>query len=47
LVASTLRKEATGDFRFADAGGADHQDVLGVDLIAQAIGQLLAPPAIA
>jgi hypothetical protein len=28
--------EATGDLRLADAGRADHQDVLGHDLVAQA-----------
>ena len=39
--------QTAGDFGFADAGGADHQDVLGIDLVAQIIVQLLAPPAVA
>ena len=39
--------EAAGDLGLADAGGADHQDVLGIDFVAQVIGQLLAPPAVA
>ena len=40
-------REATGDFRLADAGGADHQDVLRRHLVAQRFGQLHAPPPIA
>ena len=39
--------QAPGDLRFADAGGPDHQDILGRDLGAQFLGQLHAPPAIA
>src|SRR6056297_1601789 len=39
--------EAAGDLGLADAGGADHQDVLGVNLVAQVVGQLLAAPAVA
>ncbi len=39
--------QAPRDFRFADAGGSDHQDVLGRDLLAQWFGNLLAAPAIA
>ena len=54
LVASTLRNGALrelgqppGDLGLADAGRADHQDVLGQHLLAQAVRQLLAPPAVA
>ena len=39
--------EAAGDFGFADPGGADHQDVFRIDLVAQVIGQTAAPPAVA
>jgi len=39
--------EAAGDLGLADAGGADHQDVLGINLVAQIRGELLAPPAVA
>jgi hypothetical protein len=35
------------DLGLADAGRADHQDVLWIDLFPQVIAQLLAPPAIA
>ncbi len=35
------------DLGLAHAGGADHQDVLRRDLLAQRIGHLLAPPAVA
>ena len=34
------------DLGLADAGGADHQDVLRIDLLAQVVAQLLAPPAV-
>ena len=36
-----------GDLGLADAGGADHQDVLRRDLVAQRVGHLHASPAIA
>ena len=39
--------QAAGDLGLADAGGADHEDVLGRDLLAQVVGELLPPPAIA
>ena len=39
--------EPAGDLGFADAGGADHDDVLGRDVLAQLGRQLLPPPAIA
>ena len=39
--------QPAGDLGFADAGGADHDDVLGRDVLAQLVGQLLPPPAIA
>jgi hypothetical protein len=39
--------EAAGDLRLADAGGADHQDVLGVDLVGHRRVEALAAPAIA
>ena len=39
--------EPAGDFGFAAAGGADHQDVLGNNLFAHALRQLLPPPAVA
>jgi hypothetical protein len=42
FVASTFR-----NLGLADAGRADHQDVLGVDFIAQLGRQLLAAPAVA
>ncbi len=35
------------DLGLAHAGGPDHQDVLGRDLLAQRLGHLLAPPAVA
>ena len=40
------RAKPAGDFGFADAGGADHEDVLRRDLRAQVLVHLLAPPAI-
>ena len=40
-------REAAGDLGLADAGGADHQDVLRQHLLAQLLGQLQAPPAVA
>ena len=40
-------REAARDFRLADAGRADHQDVLRRDLLPQRLGHLLAPPAVA
>ena len=40
-------RQAAGDLGLADAGRPDHQDVLGQDLLAQLLGQLLAPPAVA
>ena len=39
--------QPAGDLGFADAGGADHDDVLGRHVLAQLGGQLLPPPAIA
>ncbi len=39
--------ETAGNFRLADAGRADHEDVLGHDFIAQVVGQLLPAPAVA
>lgn len=39
--------EAPGNFGLADAGRADHQDVLGHDFVAQALIELLAAPAVA
>ena len=39
--------EAARDLRLADAGRADHQDVLGQHLLAHLLVELLAPPAIA
>lgn len=39
--------QAAGDLGFTHAGGADHEDVLGVDLVAQGLGDLLAAPAVA
>ena len=38
--------EAAGDFGFADAGGADHEDVFGDDGLGQGCGELLAAPAV-
>ena len=38
--------EATRNFGLADAGGADHDDILRHDLLAQILGNLLAPPAV-
>jgi hypothetical protein len=39
-------RQAPGDLGLADAGRADHQDVLGQHLLAQLLGQLLAAPAV-
>jgi len=39
--------KAAGDFRLADAGGTDHQNVLGHDFVAQLGLELLATPAVA
>ncbi|MCY1248200.1 hypothetical protein D9M72_616040 [compost metagenome] len=39
--------QTAGDFRLADTGRPDHQDVLRHDLVAQFVAELLAPPAIA
>ena len=39
--------QAAGNFGLADAGGADHQNVLRGDFTAQLGGQLHAPPAVA
>src|SRR5262249_12634571 len=44
--ADELRQPA-GDLGLADAGGADHDDVLGDDVLAQLGRQLLAAPAVA
>ena len=40
-------REAPRDFGFAHAGGADHEDILGRDLLAQRFLDLLPPPAVA
>jgi hypothetical protein len=40
-------RQAARDFRLADAGRADHQDVLRHHLLAHVIVELLAPPAVA
>jgi hypothetical protein len=40
-------RQAARDLGLADAGGADHQDVLRRDLLAQRLGDLLAAPAVA
>jgi hypothetical protein len=40
-------RQAARDLGLADAGGADHQDVLGRDLAAQLLVDLLAAPAVA
>src|SRR5262249_20211974 len=40
-------RQAARDLGLADAGRADHQDVLGLHLLAQALGRLLPAPAIA
>ena len=40
-------RQAARDLRLADAGRADHQDVLRQDLLAQALVELQAAPAIA
>ena len=40
-------RQAARDFGLADAGRADHQDVLRRDLLAQRLGHLLPPPAVA
>ncbi len=54
LVASIFRNgdggelgQAPGDFGFAHAGGADHDDILGGDFVPEDFGDLLAPPAVA
>ena len=39
--------QTAGDLGFADAGRPDHQDVLGQDLVAHRLAQLLAAPAVA
>ncbi len=39
--------QAAGNLGLADAGRADHQDVLGGDLLAQRLGHLGTPPAVA
>jgi hypothetical protein len=39
--------QAARDLGLADAGRADHQDVLGRDFVAQRFGHLLAAPAVA
>ena len=39
--------QTTADLCFTDASWSDHQDVLGVDLIAQIIAQLFAAPTVA
>ena len=39
--------QTTGDLGLADAGGADHQDILRRDFLAQFGRQLHAPPAVA
>jgi hypothetical protein len=40
-------RQPARDLGLADPGGADHDDILGGDLVAQLGGQLLAPPAVA
>jgi hypothetical protein len=40
-------RQAAGDFGLADAGRTDHQDVLRRDFLAQRLGDLLSPPAVA
>ena len=39
--------QPAGDLRLTDAGGADHDDVLGRDVLAHLVRQILPPPAIA
>ena len=39
--------QSAADLGLADTGRPDHQDVLGINLVAQIVAQLLAPPAIA
>ena len=39
--------EAPRDLGFADTGRANHQNILWGDLVAQGLGHLLAPPAVA
>ena len=41
------RGQPAGDLGLADAGGADHEDVLGRDLLAHVVVELLPPPAVA
>ncbi len=45
--ASARRGQAAGDFGLAHARGADHEDVLRGDLVAQLVFDLLAAPAVA
>ena len=40
-------RETPGNLRLPDAGGANHDDVLRVDFVAQVVGDLLAAPAVA
>ena len=40
-------RQPAGDLGLADAGRADQHDVLGRDLLAQVVGELPAPPAVA
>ena len=39
--------QSPGDFSFTHAGRPDHNDVLGRDILANRLGELLAAPAIA
>src|SRR5262249_50882910 len=41
------RGESASDFSFADAGGADHEDVFGRDFVTHVFGDPLATPTIA
>ena len=41
------RGQPAGDFRLADAGGADHQNVFGGDLFTKIVVELLPTPAVA
>ena len=45
--ASASLRQPPRDLGLAHAGGPDHQDVLGRDLLAQRLGHLLPAPAIA